>query len=184
MADYYTCEKCKKFVKIIDPGAGTLTCCGIPMTLMQKFETANDVLDFAIVKEQEAHDFYKQWAPKIKKEWIQDVFNDFAQEEMKHKELLLKAKQGQMLDSSSDAVTDLKIADYLVDLSVVPEMDYQHALIVAMKKEKASYKLYTDLARKAQNADIATTLRALAQEEAKHKLRLETLYDEEILIWE
>lgn len=184
MADYYKCEKCETFVKIIDQGPGKLTCCGIPMALIEEFKTADDVLDFAIVKEQEAHDFYTYWAKKIDAQWIQDILNEFAQEELKHKEMLLKAKQGETLKATMEKVTDLKIADYLVDLSPTPDMDYQHALIIAMKREKASYKLYYDLAQRTDNADIATTLKALAQEEAKHKLRLETLYDEEVLIWE
>ena len=103
---------------------------------------------------------------------------------MRHKDLLVKAKQGEMLKKTSGAITDLKIADYLVDISPSPDMDYQHALIIAMKREKASFKLYSDLARMTADAAVTETLQALAQEEAKHKLRLETLYDEEVLIWE
>jgi desulfoferrodoxin-like iron-binding protein len=184
MAEYYKCEKCDTFVKIIDRGTGSLTCCGKPMALVQEFKTVNDVLDFAIVKEQEAYDFYLHWANRIDVDWIQKVFKEFAEEEMKHKELLLNAKQGKMLKKASGRITDLKIADYLVDITPSPDMDYQHALIVAMKREKASFKLYSDLARMTPDTAIAGTLQALAQEEAKHKLRLETLYDEEVLIWE
>jgi len=184
MADYYKCEKCDTFIKLIDRGKGSLSCCGVPMALVKEFKTPDDVLDFAIVKEQEAHDFYLQWAEKIDVDWIKKVFKDFAMEEMKHKELLLKAKQGEMLKKSSTSVTDLKIADYLVDISPAPDMDYQHALIVAMKREKASFKLYSDLARMTTDTAVTETLQALAQEEAKHKLKLETLYDEEVLLWE
>jgi len=154
------------------------------MSLLKEFKTPNDVIDFAVVKEQEAHDFYHYWAQKIDTKWIKNIFSEFAQEEMKHKELLLKVKKGETLSSSMEKVMDLKIADYLVDISPTPDMDYQHALIVAMKREKSSYKLYTDLAQKTDDPEIATTLNALAQEEAKHKLRLETLYDEEVLVWE
>jgi desulfoferrodoxin-like iron-binding protein len=184
MAEYYKCEKCDTFVKIIDRGKGSLTCCGTPMALVDEFKTPDDVLDFAIVKEQEAHDFYLYWSQKIDVKWIQEVFKVFANEEMKHKELLLKAKQGEMLKKSSTSVTDLKIVDYLVDISPTPDMDYQHALIVAMKREKASFKLYSDLVRMTSDMGVAETLQALAQEEARHKLKLETLYDEEVLIWE
>ena len=60
-------------------------------------------------------------------------------------------------------------------------MDYQEALILAMKKEKASFRLYNDLAATTDDADLRSLLLGLAQEEAKHKLRLEVEYDEHFL---
>lgn len=60
-------------------------------------------------------------------------------------------------------------------------MTYQEALILAMKKEKAAFKLYHTLAAKAPNEDIKSIFLALAQEEAKHKLRFEIEYDEFVL---
>ena len=79
-------------------------------------------------------------------------------------------------------VMDLKIGDYLVDVEATPDMDYQQALIIAMKKEKAAYKLYMDLSEKTGDADIAAMFVSLANEEAKHKLRFEIIYDDQILI--
>jgi len=46
---------------------------------------------------------------------------------------------------------------------------------------KASFRLYTDLAARSENADLVTLFEALAQEEAKHKLRFEVEYDEYVL---
>ncbi|MBE0664574.1 MAG: rubrerythrin, partial [Candidatus Aminicenantes bacterium] len=77
-------------------------------------------------------------------------------------------------------VTDLKIVDYLVDILPTPDMDYQEALIVAMRREKASFKFYNDLAAMAEDEPMRETFLDLAQEEAKHKLRLETWYEKEI----
>ena len=57
-------------------------------------------------------------------------------------------------------------------------MDYQQALIVAMKQEKAAYKLYSDLAAKVTFEGLRNTFLMLAQEEAKHKLHFEVEYDE------
>ncbi len=181
MGDHLRCEKCGKYVKVIDQGIGELVCCGKPMVLLAGFESSDDVLDFAIVKEQEAEKFYMNWAQKIKDIWIKNIFTDFAKEEHKHMDILVKAKNGKALKSSEKNIPDLKISDYLVDLSPNPDMDYQQALIVAMKREKASFKLYSDLARLSQGTNIHETLLALAQEEAKHKVRLETIYDEDVL---
>ncbi|HNX99095.1 MAG TPA: ferritin family protein, partial [Candidatus Aminicenantes bacterium] len=73
-----------------------------------------------------------------------------------------------------------RIVDYLVDLVPTPGMDYQEALIIAMKREKASFRLYNDLSQLATDESLKATFLALAQEEAKHKLRLETEYETDI----
>jgi len=181
MDEHLKCENCGKYIKVIDQGIGKLICCGKPMILLAGFRSPDDVLDFAIVKEQEAEKFYKDWAHKIKDEWIKDIFIDFAKEERNHMEILQKAKHGEVLKTSGKSIQDLRISDYLVDLSPSPDMNYQQALIIAMKREKASFRLYSDLAKLAQGTNIYETLRTLAQEEAKHKVRLETIYDDDIL---
>ena len=53
-------------------------------------------------------------------------------------------------------------------------------MIIAMKREKSSLKLYNDLSELAGSEDMRSIFTALAQEEAKHKLRLETEYEKEI----
>ena len=50
-----------------------------------------------------------------------------------------------------------------------------------MKKEKAAFRLYSDLAAKTDDANRKETMLGLAQEEAKHKLRFEVEYDEFVL---
>ena len=75
-------------------------------------------------------------------------------------------------------VVDLRIADYLVDVPASPGLDYRSALVLAMKKEKAAFKLYSDLAAGADDENVRATFLALAQEEARHKLRFELEYDD------
>jgi desulfoferrodoxin-like iron-binding protein len=183
MGDHFRCENCGKYVKIIEKGSGELSCCGKPMILLSEFKSVDDILDFAIVKEKEAEKFYREWAEKVKDEWIKNVFVSFAGEEHKHMEILVKAKKGETLKTSEQGIQDLKISDYLTDISPSQDMDYQEALIIAMKREKASFKLYSDLAALTKGKGIHETLLALAQEEARHKVRLETIYDDEILSW-
>ncbi|MBN2381694.1 ferritin family protein [bacterium] len=148
---------------------------------MTMFESAEKVLEFAIQKEQEAADFYLELAEKMAAGAMKQVFNDFAREEMKHKEKLIGVQKGKKLGNISNTITDLKIGDYLVDVEPAPDMTYQEALIVAMKKEKAAFKLYNDLANAVQDNDLKMLMLSLAQEEAKHKLRFELEYDERIL---
>ncbi|MFH1090390.1 MAG: ferritin family protein [Pseudomonadota bacterium] len=148
---------------------------------MDQFKSVDDILDFAIEREQESTDFYNQLAGQVEKPWMKDLFRGFSQEEMKHKAKLQSVKSGQTLLPSKQKVLDLKIADYLVDVEASPGMNFQEALMVAMKKEKAAFKLYTDLAKSTNNNDLQSSFQALAQEEAKHKLHFEVLYDDLIL---
>ena len=148
---------------------------------MEEFRSSKDVLDFAIEREQEAHDFYMGIAEKMERESMVKVFRDFAREEMGHKNRLEGVKAGNLLMPVKTKVMDLKIGDYLVEVEPSGVMDYQEALIVAMKKEKAAFRLYNDLADKAGEGSLRELFMDLAQQEAKHKLRFEIEYDENFL---
>ncbi len=52
---------------------------------------------------------------------------------------------------------------------------------LAMKREKASFKLYTNLAERAPNDGLKDIFLTLAMEESRHKLRFELEYDEYVL---
>lgn len=148
---------------------------------MKNFGSVDEALDFAIVREEEAAQFYTDLAGKMDRPWMKQVFEGFAKEEQGHKQKLLSVQEGKMLISAEKKVMDLKIGDYLVDVEASVDMDYQQALIVAMKKEKAAFKLYTDLAATTADANLSNLFLSLAQEEAKHKLRFELEYDEHFL---
>jgi rubrerythrin len=148
---------------------------------MDNLTTVDGILDFAIRGEEESVQFYTDLAQKVKRPGMSQIFRDFADEERKHKAKLLAVKAGKQLQPAARKVADLKIGDYLVDVVPGPELDYQGALIVAMKKEKAAFKLYTELAGLIEDASLRDVLLALAQEEAKHKLRFEVEYDQVVL---
>ncbi len=149
---------------------------------MKEWNSIDDILDFAIGEEEAAAQFYTQLAGHMTRPWMKAVFEDFAQEELGHKAKLLQIKEGSLLMSAKQEVRDLKIGDYLVEVEASPAMEYQDALIVAMKKEKAAFKLYSDLAAAAGDENVRNTFLMLAQEEAKHKLRFEVEYDDYVLI--
>jgi rubrerythrin len=145
------------------------------------FKNVDEVLAYAIKGEVEAHAFYAFWSKKLTDKALQKVFEELAGEELKHKEFLLGIKKGQSLKPSDKEIVDLKISDYTVDVKASTDMNYQDALALAMQKEKEAFKMYSGLALMSINEDMKSTFKALAQEEAKHKLRLEIMYDEEIL---
>ena len=146
-----------------------------------QFDSVDAVLDFAIKNEQDASDFYTELASKMEKPYMKQAFESFAAEERGHKAKLESVKKGNIAKLAKTKVLDLKIGDYLVEQKPSATMDYQSALILAMKQEKAAFRLYTDLAASTDDANIRELFLGLAQEEAKHKLRFEVEYDDDFL---
>lgn len=143
---------------------------------MARFGSVDEILDFAMAREAEAQDFYENIAKQMKREEMQKVFEKFAAEELRHKIKLEAVKAGE-LAIGQEQVRSLDIADYIVDVEPRPDMSYADALVVAMKKEKAAYRLYLDLAGVAEAEELTDMFLWLAGEEAKHKLRFEIEYD-------
>jgi len=143
-----------------------------------KLDSVDQILDFAIAKEQEAWQFYMDLAAKVGQQPVKQVFEAFAGEELQHKAKLIEIKQRKLMIPVQQRVLDLKIGDHLVDIVLSPNMTYQQALIVAMKAEKAAFRMYHDLAAAAGEGNLKESLLMLAQEEARHKLRFEIEYDD------
>jgi rubrerythrin len=148
---------------------------------MKTFSSVDEILDYAISREDMAAKFYRSLANRVQRPGMKDVCEAFARDEDGHKSSLLQVKAGKSMQPTAEHVIDLKISDYLADAEDSDEMDYQQALVVAMKREKASFKLYTDLAAVTADPTVRDTLLRLAQEEAKHKLRFELEYDQVVL---
>jgi rubrerythrin len=146
--------------------------------MMKQWSSFDEILDFAIKQEEEAAAFYRMLAGKAKSGDMKQALEEFAVEEDGHKAVLLNVKESGLPKPSDEKVTDLKIADYLVEVSPGEDMDYIKILILAMKREKAAFTLYTRLASRTDNPELKALLANLAQEEAKHKLRFEMEYDD------
>ncbi len=148
---------------------------------MKDFQSIDDILDFAIENEQTAVDFYNNLANNSRNEEMKQVFTQFAKEEMGHKAKLLKVKTEGTFIVRNESVLDLKMSDYLVDIEPKPNMSYEDALVLAMKREKSAFKLYTRLSEKVENTELKNIFQSLALEESKHKLRFELEYDDYVM---
>jgi len=171
---------------------------------MEQFTIVNDILDFAIANEIEAHKFYTDLAAKMNNHTMnpvrdkvspmpdgrqvrpvsngmKQVFIDFAVEEQGHRKLLEDAKAGRKVLLSREKVADLKIAEFTVAVKPAPNMNFKDALILAMQKEKKAFQLYSNLAHLVEDKAAAELFASLAQQEAKHKLRFELEYDDVVL---
>ncbi len=149
---------------------------------MANLDSVEDILAFAISEEEGAYQFYTTLASRVSDAALSKTLLNFAEEELGHKRKLQRVRDGErVLFEKGKPVTDMKIADYLVEVEPSADMDYQAALILAMKKEKAAFRLYTDFAEQCTDEGLREMFLGLAQEEAKHKLRFEVEYDERIL---
>ena len=148
---------------------------------MISFTSVDDVLDFAMKSEKESVDFYHRMTAMTSNAEMKQVFTQLAHEEMGHKSRLQHMRETRQPVLIPEKVADLRISDYLPDVLPGPRLTYSEALIVAMKKENAAARLYTDLAARAADDNIREVFEGLIREEQAHKLRFETEYDEYVL---
>lgn len=148
---------------------------------MDNLKTFKEILDVAIEREQAAADFYNDLAERVALPAMADVFRGFAREELGHKSRLQHIKADPARVSVREQVLDLKMSDYIVPAPISDHMSYEDALVLAMKRENAAFRLYSDLATAQSDPELRTLFLALAREEAKHKLRFEVEYDDNVL---
>ena len=147
------------------------------------FKNIEEITDFAIEKEREAAAFYERIS-KDEEDFSgsKQMFAEFAAEEQKHEKILQDFKTKGISKSLKDYqfkwITDIKRSDYLVDLKYEKGMPYNEILLLAMKREEKALKLYNDFLEQADTDDSKKLFKVLCQEEAKHKLALETIYDD------
>ena len=143
---------------------------------MKKFRSIDEVLDFAINREIEAQDFYMKLADFVENPEMAKVLSDLASEELEHKAKLEAVKAGE-ISIDEEVVGNLGITSHVKDVEPYAKMSYVDLLVVGMKKEETSRKLYADLATIARKHELKDIFLKLAQEEAEHKLRFEIEYD-------
>ncbi len=148
---------------------------------MKEFKDTDSILLFAIEQEQKAVDFYTDLAREAHSEEMKRVFIEFAGEEIKHKQRLTKIREEGVFTMPMERVADLKISDYVVEVKAGGKLSYEEALVLAMKREKAAFRLYSSLAERAPSPEVRDIFLALALEESRHKLRFEVEYDEYVL---
>jgi rubrerythrin len=143
-----------------------------------------EVITFAIRKEADAATLYETYASKVSNPGIKKMFEELMKEELGHKKILENITEQKVEDYKLTAVPDLKISDYSQEQEFKPDMNFQEALLLAIKREENSLNLYNNLVKSTGNPQLQKLFQTLSQEEAKHKLRLETEYDEHVYKWD
>lgn len=144
-------------------------------------EKFNEIINFAVEREKEAVQFYSDLLNMTKFDSKKIILNSLVQMEKGHIEVLENIRKQEIAEVEIPKVQDLKISDYMVESKPTSDMSYQDILLTAMKREEASFNLYTDLANQMADANTKKVFEKLASEEAKHKNQFETIYEDEVL---
>ena len=146
-----------------------------------KKDLFDEIIRFAIDGEQEAVDAYTTASETVTRTNVKKMLLGMARQEQMHKEKLESIDRERVAETAIVDVPDLRIADFMDDVTITADMDYQDILVVAMKREEKAHNLYTTLASNTEDAELRKVFELLAQEEAGHKLALEKEYDEHVL---
>jgi len=140
----------------------------------------NEIIDFAVAREQEAVAFYRDLQRMSRFDAVKELLEEFEAMEWHHIEILENLRHVNPNHISVPRIEDLMVGDHIEDSRPDPEMRYQDILLIAMKREQAAYNLYRELAAASTDEDTQRLLLKLASEEAKHRLMFERIYDQEI----
>ena len=145
-------------------------------------QTMHGIIEFPIERVQEAVGFYTGLMDKSRFAPQNALLGEIADMERGHTIVLQNLEKKGIPEGPAKKVADLAISDYLVKPDKpADQLEYQDILILAMKREEASLRLYTDLSERTAGTPAAGVFLRLAGEEAGHKLKFETLYDQDIL---
>ena len=143
-----------------------------------------EVITFAIRKEAEAYNLYKTYSQRVKTPGLKTMFEELAEQEQKHRQILEGVEKKDVSEYKLKKIPNLKIGDFVEKEEFSPDMDYASALRLAIKREEFSLRLYNQMAERGDDPELKKLFSVLAQEESRHKLRLETEYDENVLKWD
>jgi rubrerythrin len=145
-----------------------------------KFGSFEELVSFAVEKEKEAAAFYDEAARKETFSGASAMLSGFADEERKHQKMLeeILSDKKKLPEYKLEWIPDMKRSDYLIDMEYKKGMHFKDILVIAMKREEKALAFYKDAAKNNRNKAHSKIFMILAQEEAKHKLGLEKLYDD------
>ncbi|MFH1613882.1 MAG: ferritin family protein [Planctomycetota bacterium] len=154
---------------------------------MSDFDSYRDILEFAIAREQDAFEFYNALAQRSTNSAISFFFDGLAKQEVEHKETLeleLMKSGSVVLNAGKPSAQNISTEEYISRFFVDPggglDMAIEDVLMLAIRKEKASFRLYVDLAAMVDSPQSRETLLLLAEEEARHKTIFEIEYEKTI----
>ena len=146
-----------------------------------ELKSYEDIIKFAISREEAAIDAYGDMSEKAKMPGLRELLLELQNEERNHKKLLEDISPDQITAFKTEEVIDLKISDYLTEEPPSEDMTFQDLLIIAAKKEQQAVELYTKLKEGSDSEELKKLFDFLVTQEKSHKLKLESEYEKHVL---
>jgi len=136
------------------------------------------VIKMAIDKEQEAYDFYMGLYNIVEDKDAKDNLKFIAQEEAKHKDFLTNCQKGLSCatELKMDAAVDYQIVEHYNKPDIKKNINSSEVYLVAANRELNAYNFYKSLADSYPAGEVKDLLTKMANEEMKHKEKMEYLY--------
>jgi rubrerythrin len=140
-----------------------------------KLGTAGAVLAFAIDLEARSAEFYQRAATLAKDPAHTEVLLSLAEAKRERKKLLERSRREYVNEILLEPIDGLEAGQYLVQTDLSSEKDPGAVRQAAEELEANSRRFYLDAAELMVLPQIARVLRKLAQGNADHRLRLDSL---------
>ena len=144
---------------------------------MMEFHTFEDVLDFAILQEKAAQQFYNKLAGEVLDADVQLFYRTLAEEEQIHEKKLRELKRYEY-DLNEPDLESLKDSGYLDAMPIPPDISLTDAIRYAVKKERSARMLYRTLGQTCKRKELSELFTELADEEEAHADYFRTEYKE------
>ena len=139
-----------------------------------------EILRFSISKERASVRFYRDLMSKAVNPATKSLFEVLAQNEQGHIESLQLEveKLGHTVDTNKEAIDSVFYWDERLETDdPVQNMSFTEALLLAIQKERAAFRLYAQLLGTMKDERLGKVLLELAEEEMRHVLQLEQEYE-------
>ncbi len=146
-----------------------------------KFVTLDDVIKFAVEREDTAYKLYKRAAELSTSISSRKMFEELAAEEATHKDVFSKIDIEKAEHHKLCTLPESSIAKYLADIPFRADLTYSEILAFALKTEENAYQLYKAAAGMTDDEKLQKVLMNFADVELGHRRKIEEIYEERVL---
>ena len=143
---------------------------------MLKSNDFRSIIDFAVKNEVEAYEFYENATLKVSNEYLKEVFEGLAKEELQHKKFLTEFLASDIEVIKLDEFNDYKVAETIDKPTLSVEMNFTDAIGLAIKNEEEAMQMYNNLSQVCLDEEQKNLFIGLMNMEKMHKSRLEDIY--------
>ncbi|MDD2851083.1 MAG: ferritin family protein [Desulfuromonadaceae bacterium] len=146
-----------------------------------EFVTLEDVIKFAVGREDTAYKLYKRAAELSTSIASKKMFEELAAEEATHKDVFVKIDEEKAEHHKMCILPESSIAKYLADVTFREDLTYSEILAYALKTEENAYQLYKAAAGMTDDPKLQKILMNFADVELGHRRRIEAIYEDRVL---